>query len=64
MGLTVGVSVLLAIVAAGVIGLTVPTLLYAIREDSKIAAGPVTLALTDITTLLLYLNAARLFLGE
>lgn len=62
-GLTVGASVLLAIVAAGVIGLTVPTLLYAIREDSKIAAGPVTLALTDITTLLLYLNAARLLLG-
>lgn len=64
MGLTIGVSVLLAIVAAGVIGLTVPTLLYAIREGSKIAAGPVTLALTDITTLLLYLNAARLLLGE
>lgn len=62
-GLMVGASVLLAIIAAGVIGLTVPTLLYAVREDSKIAAGPVTLALTDITTLLLYLNAARLFLG-
>lgn len=62
-GLTVGASVFLAIVAAGVIGLTVPTLLYAVREDSKIAAGPVTLALTDITTLLLYLNAARLLLG-
>jgi magnesium transporter len=62
-GLTVGASALLAIVAAGVIGLTVPTLLYAVREDSKIAAGPVTLALTDITTLLLYLNIARLLLG-
>ena len=62
-GMTVGLSVLLSIVAAGVIGLTVPTLLYAMREDSKIAAGPVTLALTDITTLLFYLNAARLLLG-
>ncbi len=62
-GLAVGASVLLSIVAAGVIGLTVPTLLHAIREDSKIAAGPVTLALTHIATLLLYLNTARLLLG-
>ena len=62
-GITVGSSVLLSIIAAGVIGLTVPTLLYAVREDSKIAAGPVTLALTNIVTLLLYLNAARLLLG-
>ena len=63
-GLTVGLTVLASIVAAGVIGLTVPTLLYATHEDSKVAAGPVTLALTDITTLLFYLSAARLLLGS
>ena len=62
-GATVGISILLSIVAAGVIGLIVPTVLHALREDSKIAAGPITLALADITTLLLYLNAARLLLG-
>jgi Mg/Co/Ni transporter MgtE len=47
-----------------VIGVTIPTLLYATHEHSKIAAGPVTHALTYITTLLLYLSAARLLLGH
>lgn len=61
---TIGGSLLLSILGAGVIGLTIPTLLYATHEHSKIAAGPVTLALTYITTLLLYLNAARLLLGN
>ena len=57
--LVISLSIFLAIVAAGVIGLSIPTLLHAIREDSKIAAGPITLALADIMTLLFYLNAAR-----
>ena len=63
-GVTIGGSVLLSIVMAGMIGVTIPTLLYATHEHSKIAAGPVTHALTYITTLLLYLNAARLLLGH
>lgn len=61
-GLVIGLSILLSITAAGILGMSVPTLLQAIREDSKIAAGPVTLALTDIITLLFYLNAATLLL--
>lgn len=56
--LVIALSILLAIIAAGVIGLSIPTILHAIREDSKIAAGPVTLALADIATILFYLNAA------
>jgi len=63
-GVTIGGSVLLSIFMAGMIGVTVPTLLYATHEHSKIAAGPVTHALTYITTLLLYLNAARLLLSN
>lgn len=63
-GVTIGGSVILSILLAGVIGVTVPTLLYATHEHSKIAAGPVTHALTYITTLLLYLNAARLLLSN
>ena len=34
------------------LGLSVPTLLHALRLDPKIAAGPVTLAVTDLCTLL------------
>lgn len=60
--LVIGVSVLLAIFTAGLLGLSIPTLLDAIREDSKIAAGPITLALTDIATLLFYFNAAVILL--
>jgi magnesium transporter len=64
LGVTIGGSVLLSIFMAGVIGVTIPTLLHATHEHSKIAAGPVTHALTYITTLLLYLSAARLLLGH
>jgi magnesium transporter len=63
-GVTIAGSVLLSIFMAGMIGVTVPTLLYATHEHSKIAAGPVTHALTYITTLLLYLNASRLLLSN
>lgn len=58
----VGGSILLSTICACILGLTIPTLLHAIHEDSKIAAGPVTLALADISTLLIYLSAASLAL--
>lgn len=54
----IGASVALALGAACFFGITVPTLLHGLRLDPKIAAGPVTLALTDITTLLSYLGVA------
>jgi magnesium transporter len=58
----IGASIALALGAAGFFGLTVPTLLHALRLDPKIAAGPVTLALTDITTVLIYFSLAALVL--
>lgn len=60
--LVIGLSVMLSVFAAGIIGMSVPTLLHAIHEDSKIAAGPITLALTDILTLVFYFNIAALLL--
>lgn len=60
--LTIGVSIIFVILMAGLLGLSIPTLLDTLKEDSKIAAGPVTLALTDLTTLLIYFNAATLLL--
>lgn len=60
--LAIGLSVLFAVFMAGIIGLCIPTLLYATREDSKIAAGPITLALTDVATLLFYFNVAMFLL--
>ena len=57
-GLVIGASVLLALCAACFFGLSVPTALHALRLDPKIAAGPVTLAFTDIFTLLFYFSLA------
>lgn len=61
--LVIGSSIFLSVLMAGIIGMSIPTLLHAIHEESKIAAGPITLALTDIVTILLYFNAAVLILN-
>ncbi len=60
--LVLGATILLSLCSACLVGLTVPTLLYARRLDPKIAAGPATLALTDVLTLLFYLILASLSL--
>lgn len=55
---SIGGSIALALLTACVTGLSVPALLHALRLDPKIAAGPITLALTDIFTLLFYFGLA------
>ncbi|MDE3067600.1 MAG: magnesium transporter [Verrucomicrobiota bacterium] len=60
----IGASVLLSLGTACLGGLSVPALLHALKLDPKIAAGPVTLALADIFTLLFYFNIARCFLPQ
>jgi magnesium transporter len=57
-GVSVGASLLLAQCAACFFGLSIPTVLHALKLDPKIAAGPVTLACTDIFTLLFYFGVA------
>ena len=49
--------------AAAVLGLTIPNLLRLLRRDPQVAGGPVALALTDMITLLIYLNLARWLLA-
>jgi magnesium transporter len=44
------------------LGLTIPSVLHALRLDPKIAAGPLTLALADLLTLFFYLSIASLLL--
>jgi magnesium transporter len=57
-GIAIGASILLALCAACLFGLSVPALLHALKLDPKIAAGPVTLAFTDLFTLLFYFSLA------
>lgn len=58
----IGASILGSLVAACLIGASVPTLLHAFRLDPKIAAGPLSLALTDISTLLIYFTLGAFLL--
>ncbi|MFA7227788.1 MAG: magnesium transporter [Melioribacteraceae bacterium] len=55
-------SIILVQLAAAVLGLSVPALLHKLKLDPKIAAGPITLALTDIFTILFYLGLAAAIL--
>lgn len=61
-GITIGLSIVFVEMMAAFWGLSVPSLLHKIKLDPKIAAGPITLALTDICTILLYFGLAALFL--
>jgi magnesium transporter len=58
----IGTSVAFCLCAACIAGLSVPTFLHALKLDPKIAAGPITLALADIFTLLFYFSLAKFLL--
>ncbi|HOT72665.1 MAG TPA: CBS domain-containing protein [Anaerohalosphaeraceae bacterium] len=59
---SIGTSIMLSLFAACCLGLSVPTALHALKLDLKVAAGPITLALADICTVLLYFSIAALLL--
>jgi magnesium transporter len=56
--ISIGSSIFLTLCAACFFGLSVSVLLHSLKLDLKIAAGPVTLALTDVATLLFYFSLA------
>ena len=61
-GAVVGSTVLFSFLAACSFGITIPTALHALKLDPKIAAGPITLAVTDIFSLLFYFTLAKIVL--
>ncbi len=60
--LSIGTSIFLSLCAACFFGLSVPAFLHAVKLDLKIAAGPVTLAFTDIFAILCYFTLAVILL--
>ena len=60
--LAIGLAIAGSILTACVLGLAVPSLLHALRLDLKLAAGPLTLALTDLATIAIYFTTATLLL--
>ncbi|MFZ4717691.1 MAG: magnesium transporter, partial [Chthoniobacterales bacterium] len=61
--LSIGGSVVVSILMAGLLGVLIPSLLRLVHRDPKIAAGPITLAAADLFTVSCYLVTARLVLG-
>jgi magnesium transporter len=54
----IGGTIAGSLLMSGLVGLSVPSALHALKLDPKIAAGPITLALADLLTLLLYFSLA------
>ncbi len=60
--LAIGCSIAGAIVSACLIGLIVPSIIHAFALDPKVSAGPITLAMADVSTLAIYFTIASLVL--
>ncbi len=60
--LTIFASISLSVMLAATFGILVPLLLHKMQRDPKVAAGPITLAMTDIVALTLYLGQGALWL--
>jgi magnesium transporter len=56
--LIVAATIGLRVAAACFYGLTIPALFHALRLDPRIASGPLTLAVADITSIALYFGLA------
>ncbi len=63
-GVAIGGSIVFSLFAACLTGLSIPSLLHACHLDPKIAAGPVTLGITDMLTVLFYFLIGTLLLGK
>ena len=59
----IGTSIAISLMTACLFGFSVPSLLHGLKLDPKIAAGPVTLAVTDFCALAFYFSLAWLVLG-
>ncbi len=59
---TILISISLAMTAAALIGMALPLILHVFHRDPRVAAGPVALLLTDLTTLFVYFGLSTLFL--
>jgi magnesium transporter len=55
-------GITLSVITAAALGLAVPVALRAARRNPTVAAGPITLAMTDVATLFYYLGLATMVL--
>lgn len=62
-GVAISVSIALSIVTSCLLGVALPSTVHALKVDPKIAAGSITLACVDLTTLLFYFNLSMAILS-
>jgi len=62
LGLILGISLFLTIIAAIFIGSLIPYLLQKFKRDPAIGSGPFTTIITDVTILIIYFSIATLML--
>lgn len=60
--LAIGLSIWVSMITSCLVGVALPTVMRALRQDPRIASGPIVLASADLLTLLFYLNLAGLLL--
>lgn len=58
----IGLSIIFVQVIASLLGLIIPTILHKTKLDPKIAAGPITLAIADVSTIFTYFGLATIIL--
>ncbi len=59
---SIGFSIMMAIISASLTGVAVPSVLHKLKLDPKVAAGPITLAIADLSTIFFYLVSATIAL--
>ena len=62
--MAIGSSITVSVMMACWFGLSIPSLLHALRLDPKIAAGPITLAFADVFTIWVYLSIGATLLSR
>ncbi len=61
--LAIAVSICVSMITSCLVGVALPTLMRALRQDPRIASGPIVLATADLATLLFYLTLAGALLS-
>jgi len=62
-GITVGLAVIISVVAANIIGTLLPLILKRLKIDPAISAGPFISTIIDVTSLILYFEIAKVVFG-
>jgi magnesium transporter len=60
--IAIGSSLILTLTISAFFGLSVPTVLHKLKLDMTIAAGPLTLGFTDVSTIVIYFTLASLLI--